>query len=71
MKFELFAGMFFLCLAAIQLITDRAPTEIGGLRLPGSFSRHAFPWRFWFVFGLNIAIGALFIAGVLSIAFPD
>jgi len=62
---EFLAGLSFLGLAAVQLVTNRAPTEVGGLRLPGSFSRYAFPWRFWFMFSLNIAIGAFFIAGAL------
>jgi hypothetical protein len=66
MRMILFMGLFFLALAAIQLVTGRAPTEISWLRLPGSIARKDWPWRFWFIFGMNLAIGGFCVAAVLS-----
>ena len=63
---ELLVGAFFFGLCLIQLMTNRAPTEVGGLRIAGYFSRHAYPWRFWFMFAFNFAVGAFFIAGALG-----
>lgn len=65
MAFKLVFALIFLGIAVIQLVTGRAPTEVGGLNLPGSFARRRSPWRFWFMFGLNASIGTLFLAGAI------
>jgi hypothetical protein len=64
MPFDIIMGMFFLWIAAFQLATRT--TEIGGSRLPGFLSLGSSPWRFWVMFGINLAIGTFCIAAWLA-----
>jgi hypothetical protein len=61
-------AIFFFALAIVQLVTGKAFTQIGSVKgsLPAYVKRRTMPWHFWFLFWLNLALGAFCVAVLVT-----